>query len=335
MGTGRSAARAVLGIVTSLVVLATGAAASAYASAPAMTPRVINGDPGAADQYPYLVSLLLADRFAEDGAFQAQFCGGTLTSTTTVVTAAHCVVDQKTGDQRAARDILVGFGSNLRESSPQDRPRRAGHRQSRLRPPHGDQRRGRAHARGAGRRHPLPAAGLARRGPGPDRTRLARPRRRVGQHVDVVQDLPRRLPGGSARRVPRRRLRRRRAVRAQRRHLQRLRQRRGRRPRDGVRGGRDRRRRRHRQLPGRLRRPARSPATTPLRDSWASSAGARRAPAASRGCTRESRPSTTSSARTAPCRRWPPFPPCRRRSPSRPGPVSWSSPSPPRPTAPR
>lgn len=115
MGTGRPAARAVLGIVTSLVMLATGAVASASASTPVMTPRVIKGDPQPPEQYPYLASLLQADRFTEDGAFQSQFCGGTLTSPTTVVTAAHCVVDQKTGDQRSARSILVGFGPNLRD----------------------------------------------------------------------------------------------------------------------------------------------------------------------------------------------------------------------------
>ena len=100
MRAGRPAARAVLGIVASLALLVAGTATSASASTPAMTPRVINGDPESPDQYPFLVSLLLADRLAENGAFEAQFCGGTLTSPTTVVTAAHCVVDQKTGDQR-------------------------------------------------------------------------------------------------------------------------------------------------------------------------------------------------------------------------------------------
>lgn len=115
MGTGRPAARAVLGIVTSLVVLATGTVTNVSASTPVMTPRVINGDPQPPEQYPYLASLLQAERFTENGAYQSQFCGGTLTSPTTVVTAAHCVVDQKTGDQRSARSILVGFGSNLRD----------------------------------------------------------------------------------------------------------------------------------------------------------------------------------------------------------------------------
>ena len=127
-----------------------------------MTPRVINGDPESPDQYPFLVSLLLADRLAENGAFEAQFCGGTLTSPTTVVTAAHCVVDQKTGDQRAARTVLIGFGSNLRD--PGLRVVRVAQIvvESRLRPPHGGERCRGAHPRRARRGHPLPAPRLPR-----------------------------------------------------------------------------------------------------------------------------------------------------------------------------
>lgn len=84
------------------------------AGTPAAAPRVINGDPGNPSQFPYLVALLDAGRYAKDGAFQAQFCGGTLTTPTTVVTAAHCVVDEQDGSVTAPADILVGFGPDLK-----------------------------------------------------------------------------------------------------------------------------------------------------------------------------------------------------------------------------
>jgi secreted trypsin-like serine protease len=114
-----AAARRIVRVLTSALIAAglvlTGGVAVPASAAPTVAPTVINGDPQPADQYPFLVSLLLANRFSENGAYQAQFCGGTLTTPTTVVTAAHCVVDQGTGDQRAARSILVGFGPNLRD----------------------------------------------------------------------------------------------------------------------------------------------------------------------------------------------------------------------------
>ncbi len=88
-------------------------AAAAPAGAPAAAPRVINGDQIPAGSYPYLVSLLGASRYASQGAYQAQFCGGTLTTATTVVTAAHCVVDEDSGAVSSPGSILVGFGANL------------------------------------------------------------------------------------------------------------------------------------------------------------------------------------------------------------------------------
>jgi len=81
---------------------------------PAVAPQVINGDPGNAADYPFLVSLLLADRLPTPGPFEAQFCAGTLTSPTTVITAAHCVVDQNDGTVRTETSFMVGFGSDLR-----------------------------------------------------------------------------------------------------------------------------------------------------------------------------------------------------------------------------
>ena len=82
--------------------------------APAGAPRIINGADAEPGQFPYLVSLLDADKLASDGAFQAQFCGGTLTTEWTVVTAAHCVVDEKTGRLRRPAELFIGFEPNLR-----------------------------------------------------------------------------------------------------------------------------------------------------------------------------------------------------------------------------
>ncbi len=88
--------------------------ATGSAAEPRVSPRIINGDEAAGGAYPYLVSLLQAGIYTNSGAFDAQFCAGTLTTSTTVVTAAHCLVDQRSGEVRAAADTLVGLGPDLR-----------------------------------------------------------------------------------------------------------------------------------------------------------------------------------------------------------------------------
>lgn len=79
----------------------------------AISPRVINGIDAKPGQFPFLAALLDTKDLQQKGAFQAQFCGATLTSPTTLVTAAHCVVDQKTGEQTLADEISAGFARNL------------------------------------------------------------------------------------------------------------------------------------------------------------------------------------------------------------------------------
>ncbi len=77
------------------------------------SPRVVHGVDSKAGEFPFLAALLETSELQQEGAFQAQFCGATLTSPTTLVSAAHCVVNQKTGEQSAAADITVGFSRSL------------------------------------------------------------------------------------------------------------------------------------------------------------------------------------------------------------------------------
>ena len=81
------------------------------AHAGTLTPRVINGTPSDGSE-PYVVALLDAASLRSDGALQAQFCGGTLTTPTTVVTAAHCVREDD-GSTTAPQSIVIGIGSSL------------------------------------------------------------------------------------------------------------------------------------------------------------------------------------------------------------------------------
>ena len=77
-------------------------------------PKVVGGESVDSGEFDFVASLLDAKAFRKSGAFQAQFCAASLTTPTTLVTAAHCVVDQKTGEKFEADEILVGFGADLR-----------------------------------------------------------------------------------------------------------------------------------------------------------------------------------------------------------------------------
>jgi secreted trypsin-like serine protease len=84
-------------------------------AAPSVAPRIINGTPGNPAEFPFLVALLNNDLLGPYGAFKAQFCAGTLTGPTTVVTAAHCVVNQDSGVVQQPAKISIGIGANLRD----------------------------------------------------------------------------------------------------------------------------------------------------------------------------------------------------------------------------
>ena len=92
-------------------------ASAASAGQPSAQPRVIGGQPADPVEFGFVAALLNAPEYRRSGAYQAQYCAASLTSPTTVVTAAHCLVDQRTGDRLRPRDILIAFGSDLRSPS--------------------------------------------------------------------------------------------------------------------------------------------------------------------------------------------------------------------------
>lgn len=89
-------------------------APSGTAAVDTQRPAVIGGQEADPATFGFVASVLDAARYRQAGSYQAQYCAASLTSPTTLVTAAHCVVDQRTGERLRPRDILIGFGSDLR-----------------------------------------------------------------------------------------------------------------------------------------------------------------------------------------------------------------------------
>jgi len=83
-------------------------------SAQAGQPTVVGGQEADTGEFGFVASVLDAERYRQAGAFQAQYCVASLTSPTTLVTAAHCLIDQGNGQALDPKDLLIGFGSNLR-----------------------------------------------------------------------------------------------------------------------------------------------------------------------------------------------------------------------------
>ncbi|GAA1008352.1 serine protease [Streptomyces sp. F-3] len=87
-------------------------APSSVAASSATVPRpVIGGTPTTTDEYPFVMQLT--------DAFGRQFCGGTLVTSTKVVTAAHCVARAVPGGVRVVggRTFLDGTDGTVSEVS--------------------------------------------------------------------------------------------------------------------------------------------------------------------------------------------------------------------------
>ncbi|KAJ1963318.1 hypothetical protein GGI12_002118 [Dipsacomyces acuminosporus] len=68
--------------------------------------RIINGEYAPDGAYPYLVSLSIGN---DD---ESSMCGGSIISDTLILTAAHCFVNETSGQTSAASEVTVGFGHN-------------------------------------------------------------------------------------------------------------------------------------------------------------------------------------------------------------------------------
>lgn len=106
--------RALGAALTSVLLGVSIALPTALASEVTAGPRVIGGQEADPGEFGFVASVLSAPRYRQSGAYQAQYCAASLTSPTTLITAAHCLVDQQTGERLRPRDVLMAFGSDLR-----------------------------------------------------------------------------------------------------------------------------------------------------------------------------------------------------------------------------
>lgn len=80
---------------------------------PLAHPRVIGGEPASVDQFGFVGAVLDAPLYRRSNGYRSQYCGASLISPTTMITAAHCLFDPDTGERLSPRNVLIGFGNDL------------------------------------------------------------------------------------------------------------------------------------------------------------------------------------------------------------------------------
>lgn len=86
---------------------------TAPASAAKVPKPVVNGITAPAGDFPSIVALLRSELYNSKGAYDAQFCAGTLVTPTQLLTAAHCMFDDNSGVPLTTTQILAFFGRDL------------------------------------------------------------------------------------------------------------------------------------------------------------------------------------------------------------------------------
>lgn len=109
----RMRAMARVGAISVILLVVTAAMSVAVPPATA----VVNGAPAREGEMRFTIALLDRDDLATKGAFQAQFCGGALTTPTTVITAAHCVINPSTLRPLQPQSVVVASGSDLKSQT--------------------------------------------------------------------------------------------------------------------------------------------------------------------------------------------------------------------------
>lgn len=108
-----AAATAVLALTVSLMTVP----AQAHTPEADLAPQIVNGRPGSADEFGWLVVVGDRNEYLLRGLFESHICGGTLVSPTQVITAAHCVV--ASGMTMSPARLVVGRTATGKLTDPQ------------------------------------------------------------------------------------------------------------------------------------------------------------------------------------------------------------------------